>query len=163
MQKFIATTVGVALAFTAMPALAGWWSSSDITVKNTNTATVGNEVITSASTGDNTSNGGKATNDVSGKGSNGDNSATGGNGGAIGSGVAIATSLVSNDVNSNTTKIKTSCGCKGDITVKNRNTATVENAVATVADTGSNTTNGGKAKNDVEGSSSSSHWWSHSA
>ena len=168
MHKIIATATGLAMAFSAMPAFANgegwhWWSSNDITVDNYNKASVSNTVVTSASTGGNSADGGNAYNSVSGgsvyysdddnTAGNGRNKAVGGDGGFIYTGNAIATSLVVNDVNNTTTKIKADCGCKGDITVTNKNKAYVTNAVITDADSGDNTADGGKAKNRVSGGS----------
>ncbi|TAL49514.1 hypothetical protein EPN83_00350 [Patescibacteria group bacterium] len=126
MRKFVAVFAIVALLGFASPALAWHWSSSDITVNNSNWASVTNTVNTTASSGNNTANGG-----------------SGGNGGTIVTGDAGALSIVTNDVNYNDTDIDVDCGCKGDITVDNHNGARVTNTVNTTASSGNNVANGG--------------------
>lgn len=146
MKKIIAVASTIAFLSVAIPAFAcegyscgGHHSrqqSSDITVSNTNSGTVTNNVTTSASTGYNDANGGDA------KGQN----ATAGNGGFISTGDAVAVSEVTNLVNSNKTKISRDCGCKGDIDVTSSNSASVSNTLDTKAKTGGNDANGGDAK-----------------
>src|SRR3989338_1353598 len=134
MKRILALFAIVALLGVASPASAWHWSSSDITVGNTNSAYVKNSVDTTASTGGNDANGGNC-----GGGFGND----GGNGGFIATGEAAALSAVENVVNTNDTKVKTTCGCRGDVTVGNSNRAMVKNYVDTTAKTGYNDANGG--------------------
>src|SRR3989344_3671043 len=97
MKRILALFAIVALLGVASPASAWHWSSSDITVGNTNSAYVKNSVDTTASTGGNDANGGN------GGGGFGND---GGNGGMIFSGSAGAGSGVANLVNSNITRIR---------------------------------------------------------
>src|SRR3989338_2927516 len=118
MKKLIALVAVVAFLASAAPALAGHghhWSSSDITVSNSSSASVTNNVNTSANTGYNTANGGSASNTVSGSGhhwhhgggsSNCDNDATGGEGGYIDTGNAEAGSSVITVANTNITRVR---------------------------------------------------------
>ena len=170
MKKTIAFVSILAFALSATPALAFWQHNSndlDIYVKNSNSATVNNTVTTVADTGSNTANGGKATSEAKSKGGNATSDANGGDGGSITTGDAGAVSTVDNTVNTNKTKIEIPCGCvkKGDtdIKVKNYNSATVNNTVATVADTGSNTANGGKAKSEARSKSAKKSYGHHHA
>src|SRR3989338_905285 len=166
MKKVIAVIAAVAMFAVASPALAWHWSSSDIDVEVKNSGTtVLNGVSTGAYTGGNTANGGSASTKVKNSGNiNGNKDdynttggglvdSDGGNGGTITTGNAWAKSSVSNDVNSTDIKVKTPCGCKGDVDVhvKNKNT-TVGNEVGTVSDTGLNSTEGGSANTKVKDS-----------
>jgi len=165
MNKVIAGIAAAAMFVAASPAFASHWASDiDVYVKNSGT-TVVNGVSTGAYTGGNTADGGSATTKVKNSGNiNGnkdDNNTTGGgttdsdggNGGTVTTGKAKADSTVWNDVNSTDIKVKTECGCKGDIDVrvKNKNT-TVVNEVGTLADTGLNSTDGGSATTKVKDS-----------
>lgn len=160
MKKLIATVALAAFALSASSASAFYFpyfqQSSDIEVKNASSASVTNVVTTSANTGANSSFGGSAKNKVFGKGTNGSNEATGGDS-DVATGDAWAASMVGNDVNTTKTKVSADCGCKGDITVKNKNSASVTNLVDTYANTGSNVSAGGDAKNKVSGTQYS--WW----
>src|SRR3989344_2654028 len=140
MNKVIAGIAAAAMFVAASPAFASHWASDiDVYVKNSGT-TVVNGVSTGAYTGGNTTGGGTTDSD-------------GGNGGTVTTGKAKADSTVWNDVNSTDIKVKTECGCKGDIDVrvKNKNT-TVVNEVGTLADTGLNSTDGGSATTKVKDS-----------
>lgn len=137
MKKAIALAAVAAFALSATPALAWNFGGSDITVTNSSSAYVSNDVNTSASTGGNDANGGYK----------------GGNGGWIMTGGALSTSIVGNDVNNNYVSVKTNCGCKGDISVSNNSyKAVVKNDVDTSAKTGYNDANGGAG-------SSGWLWW----
>ena len=139
MKKIIAIGTTLTFLVSAVPAFASHWSSNDIDieVKNKDT-TVINTVNTSASTGGNQANGGSG----------------GGNGGVILTGNAWATSGVLNDVNSTVVKVKTDCGCKGDVDVKVENKdTTVTNNVTTKAKTGYNDANGGSGSHHHHGGS----------
>jgi len=122
-KKLVALTgAGAMLLATAGPALAyrhyhHWWSRSD-DVSISNYASVYNTVYTQADTGDNRI-GGRCV-----------------LGGEIETGTATAKSDVLNQVNSN----EVSCGCDGDVGV--RNSARVRNTVTTRADTGDNSVGG---------------------
>src|SRR3989338_6777550 len=163
MKKIIAIATIAAFVLSATTASAFHWSSSDITVKNSNSAVVVNDVDSKADTGDNYAggadggNGGNSGAINNNNGSDVENSSTGngGNGGAAGadSGGTVVTGNagseagVMNVVNSNDTKVKTDCGCKGDITVRNRNRAFVANDVDSKADTGDNVAKGADGGN----------------
>lgn len=171
LKRIVASTMlmpALTLSLYATPALAYFDFLSDDTtvmVKNSNSAEVKNYVDTSASTGGNTANGGSGGGagdggDVkwSGANNNGGNGGDGGNGGVadVITGNASAKTLVSNDVNSNKTKISSSCDCvneNGDVElkVKNYNSAYVGNDVKTKAKTGHNEANGGDAGCGCEG------------
>src|SRR3989338_3114081 len=149
MKKVFVSLTVLALMLSAAPALAsGWWGGGhDITVTNTKTAVVMNEVVVRAYTGYNNSDGGD--------GGNGGDGGEGGNGGSITTGNATAKAKVKNKVNTDITKIDL-CGCNGesnvdDITVTNNDTANVGNGVGVIADTGLNDTNGGSSSNGGNG------------
>lgn len=145
----------LAMALLASPVLA----DDDVTVRNRNSAYVKNDVNVSASSGSNDGNGGNA---IGGAGNGGgvSNSGTGnegGNGGddmsagghgIITTGNAGAAAVVSNNVNTNRTRINM-CGCEeengGDVVLRNRNWATVKNYVDVSAESGYNDANGGDA------------------
>ena len=120
-----AAAAGVMLA-SAMPALAWHWSNDDLNIKIKNKNTnVTNNVTTQANTGLNSIGGGWW-----------------GSGATINTGNAGATSVVTNDVNTNVVDL---CGCLGlgdfdDVTVDIENKDTnVNNNVTTQANTGLNT------------------------
>lgn len=146
-KKITAIGSVLSLAAFAVPAFA----LADVTVTNTNSADVTNDVTVSANTGINVSTGGAG-------GNGGDASAfagdawggrgdAGGMGGGVTTGDATAVSKLVNDVNSNTATIKTSCECEGDITVTNTNEADVSNTVHVAPNTGGNASLGGDAGN----------------
>lgn len=142
----------------------------DVTVKNHNSASVYNEVLSGANTGGN-----KAGGSTGGDGGNGGNVAnSGGNqnvnyaatgmggnggngsvGGTVDTGAATANASVDNDINNNHTEVDL-CGCNasstvstsdvenGDVRVKNRNEAEVGNVVAAGADSGMNKAKGSR-------------------
>ena len=71
-------------------------------------------------------------------------------------------------MNSTDTRVSRDCGCEGtrggDITVNNRNNATVGNTVGVGANTGENTAlggNGGDGGNGGEATGGHSHHWYH--
>ena len=157
MKKAVAFAAGAAMFLSAAPAFATHTDDIDIDVTNKDT-TVTNEVLTSATTGSNTADGGSASvlvkksGNVKGSQHDGNSTSAGGNtsfgglGGTIETGDATAKSKVSNDINSTYIKVKTPCGCEGDVDVDVKNKRTdVGNGVLTVADTGLNDTNGGSA------------------
>ena len=167
MKKVIASTVLplIGLGLYAVPAMADI-ENSPVTVKNTNTALVVNQVVVSANTGWNVANGGMAGNggkggsvkasDHDNVGGDGGNGGDAGMGGTIVTGDAQAAAAISNDVNRNDTEVG-NCGCDGvsssqDVNlqdsktkVKNDNAAALENGVGVAVDTGNNLTNGGDA------------------
>src|SRR3989344_7949731 len=179
MKKVFVSLTVLALMLSAAPALAsGWWGGGhDITVTNTKTAVVMNEVVVSAYTGYNNSDGGDGGSGGSGDGAssntnkngsqtnnggNGGDGGEGGNGGSITTGNATAKAKVKNKVNTDITKIDL-CGCNGesnvdDITVTNNDTANVGNGVGVVADTGLNDTNGGSSSNGGNGGGADSNY-----
>jgi len=79
--------------------------NGDVTVTNTNNATVVNNVVTVSNTGGNTANGGSAGASANGI-NNNNNSSTGGKGGTVTTGKAKSVTVVKNKVNTNKTKIK---------------------------------------------------------
>lgn len=168
MKKIIAMAVFAAFALSASTASAfsfgfgGFGSSSDLDMKAdvNNDAYVKNVVDTTASTGGNSSEGGKARNRVKG-GDVSDTTANGGSTGDIDTGHATAESWVNNGVNGNEIVVSSDCGCKGDADLKAEvdNNATVKNYVDTKAKTGYNSSLGGKASNKVKSKSASNHWW----
>ena len=181
MKKIIAITAVsvVALFAGANSALAYWpgWGGNDVVVTNHNNATVVNNVSADADTGKNDANGGDATcagsgGSVSGAGTgntggDGGNGGDAGHGGTIYTGYAYADAYVSNTVNSNETKVSRACDdCeRGEVTVRNRNNATVRNTVDAEADTGKNDADGGDAAGAGSGGSVSGgyYYWYYSA
>ncbi|TSC67080.1 MAG: hypothetical protein CEO19_374 [Parcubacteria group bacterium Gr01-1014_73] len=162
MKKLIALVAVVAFLASAAPALANGDGIS-IKVENDNT-TVKNYVVTTASSGGNSADGGSASTKVKDSGNitgdkndwnttgGGNVTSDGGNGGKVKTGNAVATADVLNDVNSTNIKVKTSCECdEGKIKVKVQNTdTTVKNKVITTADTGLNSADGGSASTKVK-------------
>jgi len=117
--------------------------TNNTTVTSVNDSTVSNVVNTSANTGGNYTKGGMAT----GKNANG--------GDAVSlTGNAAAAASVTNFVNKNDVDVD-GCGCTSNsnntVTVASVNTAGVYNTVNTSANTGSNTTKGGKATSNNSG------------
>ena len=161
-KKAVAFATGAAMFLSAAPAFASGDGNIDVDVINKYT-TVTNTVTTIADTGSNTANGGDASTLVKKSGnvlgsnndgnttSAGGNTSTGGEGGLIETGDAWAKSKVTNDVNSTYIKVKTPCGCEGDVDVYVKNKRTdVNNGVTTLADTGLNDANGGSADTTVK-------------
>ena len=161
-KKVVGFATGAAMFLSAAPAFASHDNDIDVTVRNTDT-TVSNEVLTSANTGGNTADGGSASTlvkksgNVKGTGNDdnstsaGGNSSTGGDGGYVETGDAWAKSKVENNVNSTDIKVKTPCGCEGDVDVDVKNKRTgVSNSVLTDANTGVNYTDGGSADTTVK-------------
>ena len=133
-------TVGIAaglLATSAMPAFANGrhhrGSDDDLTVAQSNSAFVGNLVVTRADTGDNYIGGGS--NHSRGHRSGGSNS-------KIVTGDASADALVTTEANSNSASVA-GCGCFDDVSIAQSNEALVLNGVFTTADTGDNSISGG--------------------
>jgi hypothetical protein len=146
-------------------------TSNDITVTNSNSATVSNTVVVGANTGYNSVAGGtsgKAGNggNVHGNGTAGNGGTSGGsnNDGYIATGNAASLSAISNDINTNRTKITTNCGCQGknggDVTVNNQNNANIGNAVVAGSNTGYNGVTGGNTGAAGNGGETASHSWS---
>ena len=132
-KKLAITGAAAALLLSsAVPAFAShWWSDDDLNLRIRNWAYVKNDVDTNANTGFNAI---LAGDDVK--------------GGKIRTGNAGATSIVTNDVNSNFVDL---CGCLGDFddaTIKIKNGAKVKNYVDTSANTGFNAIG---AEDDVKG------------
>lgn len=116
-------TVGAAAALfasSAMPALAWHWSDDDLNITQKNYADVTNTVAQNANTG----------NQVDGLFS--------GHNKAIGTGAAANGAIVTNVLNSNKAKVD-SCDCFDDVTIKQKNSATVTNTVVQNANTGNQT------------------------
>jgi len=133
----VGLTSAALLASIAAPALAtgcfGPWcfpqTSSDITVNLSNDANVSNDVVVVASTGDNEIGGGRTR---SREGSSGGS-------GLIMTGDAWAEAIVTNQVNSNDTKIEAPCAdCNGDVALNIDSDANLSNRVKVIADTGDN-------------------------
>ncbi len=131
-------------------------ADGDVNITNVNTAIVENSATTIANTGGNTAmggNGGMAGNggavlssDDGNMGGNGGNGGKGGNGGTVITGDAFAGTKFVNQVNTNDTEVNR-CACNGeedgDDNVVNVNVGLLGNAAATIADSGSNMTDGG--------------------
>ena len=174
--RVVAIVAAVALAFSIL-AVAGDASANgrhrggdndvETRVKNSNAAIVVNVVNTDASTGGNDADGGNGGNSGDVENDDGDeqdiedadtgNGGNGGKGGSVTTGTAVATSVVTNDVNYNDTSVRANCDCGrrgGDVEtkVRNRNFAYVKNIVNTGANSGDNDANGGNGGNsgDVE-------------
>ena len=146
--------------------------SNDITVTNSNSAYVNNTVNVGSNTGGNSVTGGN----TGGAGEGGDargSRATAGDGGTSGgsnndgfiqTGNAAALSAISNNINTNRTKVTTDCGCQGrnggDVEVTNRSNAKVTNNVTADANTGYNGVAGGTSGAAGNGGNASAHSWS---
>ncbi|KKQ83654.1 MAG: SKN1 domain-containing protein [Parcubacteria group bacterium GW2011_GWB1_38_8] len=158
MKKFSAIFVIAALLAVASPASAFVFPSNnnggDINITVDNHAYVDNDVSTKADTGDNSSRGGSAKSRASASGwfSDATSSARGGNGGRIETGNADSSSTVLNDVNVNDISVEADCGCKGDINVDLDNGAVVKNDVSTKADSGDNSSTGGRSRSKARAS-----------
>jgi hypothetical protein len=149
MKKLVAIAIAFALLASASPALALTFGS-DIEVENSNSAYISNSVWTSALTGGNVIATGDGGASDSGKTvAVGGSNATGGaavggaggeNSGDITSGNAMASTKVTNDVNTNKTNIKACSGCFsfGKTEVENRSKARIGNEVTAGAGTGEN-------------------------
>ncbi|TSC62755.1 MAG: PE PGRS family protein [Parcubacteria group bacterium Gr01-1014_48] len=161
-KKVTAAALAVVLAAAALPVFA----DGDVLVENNNSALVTNVVTSSANTGWNWAGGsyggrGGRGGDIANDGGvqNVDDSSTGdgGNGGNAGvggevdTGDALANATLTNTVNDNDTEVDL-CGCDPEhptgeheghhVTVRNTNTASVDNLVAADADTGDNEAEG---------------------
>lgn len=146
--------------------------SNDITVTNNNSAYVSNTVSVGSNTGGNSVVGGNT--GAAGNGGNAHGSqATAGNGGTSGgssndgliqTGDAAALSAISNNINTNRTKVTTDCGCQGrtggDVEVTNSSKAKVGNTVEVDANTGYNAVVGGTSGAAGNGGNASAHSWS---
>jgi uncharacterized Zn-finger protein len=160
MQKLIAFTSVLTLLAASTPAFA---ATGDIVVRSRNSASIVNEVVTTASSGSNTTNGARANSSASGgnvsdagasnTAGNGGNTVLGGMGGLIMTGNATANVSVSNDVNSNNTDVDTNPWATNDIRLRSRNTVDLGNGVTNAASSGSNTSNGKRAYSDLSGGS----------
>ncbi|MCA9361121.1 hypothetical protein KC845_01035 [Candidatus Kaiserbacteria bacterium] len=175
----LAIALGMVVAFSfTTPASAffgfggGNGDDNDIRVSSSNTANVSNTVKVEAETGDNDANGGDGDEggnggDAKGEGNNtggaGGNGGDGARGGVIITGTATAYASLYNEINSNQTRVKDSCGCNdrnydvrslfgrrggddgddNDVKVESSNNATVNNNVEVEAETGDNDANGG--------------------
>ena len=173
----VAAVTALAMLMAATPAFAFsfYGGSDDITVSNKNSATVNNTTEASASTGGNTSGGsyggdGANGGDVKAYGGDVDDStagnANGGDGdvgGTVISGDAYAKANTTNAVNSNEVKVKIGCGCEdnngGDVEVKNRNNATVNNTTSATAKTGYNKAKGSSGGNGGNGGDVKAKGW----
>ena len=184
MKKAIfAFSIFALVAFTAAPAMArghhghhghDHGDDTSIIVSNSNSAFVGNLVVSEANTGENTAAGsyagdggdGGSINNRGGRGEaevEGSRTGSGGNGGSsstggtVYTGTAVSDAGVLNVVNSNATDIEESCGCEQDgdrtTTVRNHNRAMVLNGVVSEAETGENTAYGSYAGDGGDGGS----------
>lgn len=175
----LGVAVATLFAFTTPAAaffMGGNGDDNEITVTNTNNATVHNTVHVDAKTGKNDADGGNGSRGGNGGSARGDGDNTGGRGGNGGNGAlggyivtgdAAAVASVYNDVNRSNTTVRDNCGCEeernpfnffgnnddNDIRVANRNHATVGNSVDVDAKTGGNDADGGNGSYGGNGGS----------